>query len=120
MANHAITPHLGRKGTIWAGAAAAILLLAAIGYWRSGDTASAFNWPYLHPLGGIGYQFWSGIGSDVGQLTIFGAVVALWSKHNCHIHRCWRLSWHPSKKYGGHVVCRHHHEDSGTDILKER
>jgi hypothetical protein len=100
--------------------AVAVILLVAIGYWRSGDLASASRWPYFHPLGGIGYQFWSGIGSDVGQVTLIGAVIALWSKHNCHIHRCWRLGWHPSDKYGGHVVCRHHHEDSGTDLLKER
>jgi len=100
-------------------AAAAALLLSAIGYWHS-DLASAINSPYSHPLGGLGYQFWSGIGSDIGEITIIGALFAVWSNHNCHIHRCWRLSWHPSKKYGGHIVCRHHHEDSETDLLEEK
>jgi hypothetical protein len=105
-----------RKKAVWSLAAgAAIVLLSAIGYWLRG----AVPWPYLHPLGGTGYQFWSGIGSDIGEITLIGALIAIWSKHNCHIHRCWRLSWHPSEKYGGHVVCRHHHEDSGTDLLKE-
>jgi len=96
--------------------AAAALALSAVGYWLSGET----SWPYFHPLGGLGYQFWSGIGSDIGEITLLGALIAVWSKHNCHVHRCWRLSWHPSKKYGGHVVCRHHHEDSGADFLKEQ
>ena len=95
--------------------AAAALVLSAFGYWISVDP----SWAYIHPLGGRGYQFWSGIGSDVGEITLLGALLAIWSKHNCHVHRCWRLSWHPSKKYGGHIVCRHHHEDSGTDLLKE-
>jgi len=75
---------------------------------------------FVHFLSGRGYQFWSGIGSDIGEVAILGALVAFWSKHNCHVHRCWRLSWHPSKKYGGHVVCRHHHEDSGSNLLKEK
>jgi hypothetical protein len=101
-------------------AAGIALLLAAIAYWLRSDLASAIDSPYSHPLGGLGYQFWSGIGSDIGEVTIIGALFAVWSNHNCHIHRCWRLSWHPSKKYGGHVVCRHHHEDSGTDLLKEK
>ncbi len=79
-----------------------------------------FSIYFVHVLSGRGYQFWSGIGSDVGEVTLLGALVAVWSKHNCHIHRCWRVGWHPSKKYGGHVVCRHHHEDSGTPLLKER
>ncbi len=75
---------------------------------------------FVHILSGRGYQFWSGMGSDIGEVTIIGALIAIWSKHNCHVHRCWRLSWHPSKKYGGHVVCRHHHEDSGAALLKEK
>lgn len=106
-----------KKGVWTLGIAAAILLLSAIGYWQGSDIASS---PYLHPLGGTGYQFWSGIGSDIGEITLIGALIAVWSKHNCHIHRCWRLSWHPSQKYGGHIVCRHHHEESGTDLLKEK
>jgi len=58
--------------------------------------------------------------SDIGEVALIGALAAFWGNHNCHVHRCWRLSWHPSKKYGGHVVCRHHHEDSGAAILKEK
>ena len=101
-------------------AGAVVSLLAVFGVWGSGDVGSVRGWSYFHPLHGTGYQFWSGIGSDAGEITLIGALVAIWSKHNCHVHRCWRLSWHPSEKYGGHVVCRHHHEESGTNLLKEK
>lgn len=76
---------------------------------------------FLHPgkvsYPGGGYWFWSGIGSGS---PVFVLLVGYWSKHNCHVHRCWRLSWHPSDKYGGHIVCRHHHEHSGSGVLKEK
>lgn len=72
------------------------------------------SWYWLaHPLEGAGYQFWSGIGSDFGELTIATAVLAglgtFWHKHNCHEHGCLRLSWHPDAD--GHPVCKVHHED---------
>lgn len=67
----------------------------------------------LHPLGGEGYQFWSGIGSDFGQITLIGTFVAIgigaWHQVNCHEHRCLRLAWH--KDSDGHPVCKVHHED---------
>lgn len=43
----------------------------------------------------------------IGTLTFpFGIGVYLYH-HNCHRHRCWRLSWHPDAD--GHPVCKHHH-----------
>lgn len=67
----------------------------------------------LHPLEGLGYQFWSGIGSDFGQVTLIttliAGIVTFWVKHNCHEHGCLRLSWHPDED--GHPVCKKHHED---------
>jgi hypothetical protein len=60
-------------------------------------------------MGGQGYQFWSGIGSDLGEIAIIAAVFAFWRRHNCHVNGCWRLAWHPSDDHGGHTVCRHHH-----------
>src|ERR1017187_525388 len=30
----------------------------------------------LHPLEGFGYQFWSGIGSDAGEITLVGIALA--------------------------------------------
>lgn len=79
---------------------------------------------FWHPLGQCvgshteyircrSYNFWSGIGSDIGEITVATSVIAgivtFWIKHNCHIHRCPRLSWHPDKE--GHPICKVHHED---------
>ena len=65
----------------------------------------------LHALGidtttGPAYAFWSGTGSDLGELAIIGGMITLVRKHNCHERRCWRV--------GRHVVdgtpwCNHHH-----------
>jgi hypothetical protein len=64
-----------------------------------------------HVLGTDGrgwYDFWSGLGADLGGLAFVGAGLGLYRKHNCHVHGCWRIakqqvigtSW---------VVCHHHH-----------
>lgn len=68
---------------------------------------------WLDPLWGAGYQFWSGVGSDFGELVLLGVFVTFWRHHNCHVHRCWRLSWHPHPDHG-HPVCRVHHPDHKT------
>lgn len=59
---------------------------------------------------GKGYAFFSGIGSDIAELAIFGGAAALVRQRNCHVHRCWRLGRH---KVAGteHVVCRKHHPE---------
>lgn len=67
-------------------------------------------WWFWHPLAGPGYQFWSGIGSDIGEIAIVGGAIAIYRRHNCHVHRCWRLSWHAHPDHG-HPVCRRHHPD---------
>lgn len=79
----------------------------------------------LHPLGYcvgshaqvrdcLGYNFWSGIGSDVGELAIVGGlltiVLGFWHHHNCHVKGCYRLHWHPDP-VTGHPVCKKHHPD---------
>ncbi len=75
---------------------------------------ASLNWllPW-HSLYGDTYQFWSGVGSDIGELAILGGVIGLWRQHNCHVHRCWRLSWHPHPQHG-HPVCRRHHPEHPT------
>jgi hypothetical protein len=74
----------------------------------------------LHPLGYCsgtpgqvsacrGYNFWSGIFSDITIFTGFAAVlIAFWRTHNCHVHGCFRLLWHTHPVHG-HPVCKHHH-----------
>lgn len=72
---------------------------------------------FLHFTGsdnvsGPWYGFWSGFGSDLGEyviaVTLATGLVGWWRRHNCHIHRCWRLQWHPHPDHG-HPVCRRHH-----------
>ena len=59
-------------------------------------------------LAGYGYGFWSGIGSDIGEIALLGAIIAVYRKHNCHVQRCWRISRHPVDGTPW-VVCRKHH-----------
>jgi hypothetical protein len=74
---------------------------------------AVFHWSsLLHPLTGDGYQFWSGIGSDVGEVTILGALVMIYRKHECHVERCHRPAWHPHPEHD-HPVCKRHHPDAG-------
>lgn len=40
---------------------------------------------FVHVLSGKGYQFWSGIGSDIGEIALIGALIAFWGKHNSHV-----------------------------------
>jgi hypothetical protein len=72
-------------------------------------TAGGFHFQDLfHPLRYWGYQFWSGIGSDIGEVAIIGGLITIVRHLNCHAKGCYRL--------GGHQVagtpyktCRKHH-----------
>lgn len=64
----------------------------------------------LHPLRFWGYQFWSGVGSDVGELTLLGGVLALVKHLNCDSPRCPRYGPHRTAD-GHHRLCRKHHPD---------
>lgn len=68
---------------------------------------------FWHPLTGLGYQFWSGIGSDLGEITLLAAIIGLYRHRNCHVSGCWRLG-HQDPEHG-FPACRHHH--SGRDTL---
>ena len=58
--------------------------------------------------GGKGYAFWSGVGSDIGEVAIIGAVLGMYRKHNCHATGCWRIGKHPVEGTG-FITCRKHH-----------
>lgn len=69
--------------------------------------------------GGRWYAFWSGAGSDIGELAIVSSLVALIRHKNCHVHRCVRLGRHPVEGTQW-VVCRRHHPDDApthADVL---
>jgi hypothetical protein len=63
---------------------------------------------------GYGYAFWSGIGSDFGEIALIGAIIAVYRKHNCHVKGCWRISRHPVDGTPW-VVCRKHHPTIGNE-----
>ncbi|MGH7722232.1 MAG: hypothetical protein ACRENL_05275 [Candidatus Dormibacteria bacterium] len=62
----------------------------------------------LDNAAGAPYLWWSGMGSDLSEVAIIGAVIGLFTRHNCHVKGCWRLGTRP---VGGttHVVCSRHH-----------
>ncbi len=67
----------------------------------------------LHWLGmdnGSGrlYLFYSGFGANFGELLIFGGLISMYRKHNCHVKGCWRIG-HRTVAGTDHVVCRRHH-----------
>jgi hypothetical protein len=62
---------------------------------------------------GKGYAFFSGIGSDIGELAIVGGLLALIRHHNCHVDRCWRIGRHPVAGTS-YIVCRKHHPEGGV------
>lgn len=56
------------------------------------------------------YGFWSGFGSDIGEVTILAAVIGMFRHHNCGVHRCLRLGKHEYEMDGvTHKLCRKHH-----------
>jgi hypothetical protein len=67
---------------------------------------SVIHWPTQG-----GYNFVSGPLADITLATAFLSWLYLFLRHhNCHVHRCPRLSWHPHPDHG-HPVCKKHHPD---------
>ncbi len=59
----------------------------------------------LDPLHNDGYQWWSGLGSDVFLIT---GLAYGFRKINCHERRCWRVGKHHIEGTP-YVVCHRHH-----------
>ena len=60
---------------------------------------------------GPAYLWWSGVGSDVGELALVGAVIGGYHRVNCHVRKCWRIG-RQHVEGSSFVVCRRHHPDS--------
>lgn len=56
-------------------------------------------------LSGPFYGFWSGVGSDLGELALLGG---LWHMFNCHDEGCWRVGRHVQIDEAGHHIRRCH------------
>lgn len=78
-----------------------------LGYWLQYHTGT-INEP------GPYYGFFSGFGSDLGEIALAGGVATLiaglWHKVNCHNERCWRIGIHHVAG-GQYVVCRKHNNE---------
>lgn len=64
-------------------------------------------------MNGRWYAFWSGFGSDVGELALLGTMVAFWRKHTCHVESprfCWRWGAHPVEGTPYKTCAKHHPE----------
>jgi hypothetical protein len=66
----------------------------------------------LHFLGvdtetGHAYAWWSGAGSDIGELAIIGGLAAMLRKHQCHQKGCIRIGRHT---VDGTPWCNRHHQ----------
>ena len=71
---------------------------------------------FLHPLRYWGYEFWSGIGSDIGELSILvGMITTAVATHRfvhkhfqCHADGCKKLGFHHVEGTHYHVCWPHH------------
>ena len=83
-----------------------ILIVGGVRHWV------AFHTGILNAGPDHYYNFWSGIGSDLGEATLISAVgIGVYTgvrKVNCHTKGCWRIGKHPLDGTP-YVLCRHHH-----------
>lgn len=56
------------------------------------------------------YGFWSGFGSDIGEVAIVGGLLSIYRHHNCHVQGCLRLSRAPVTGTPWKTCWRHHPE----------
>lgn len=57
------------------------------------------------------YAFWSGSGSDIGEIALLGALVGMYKRHTCHVDSprfCWRPGTHPVEGTPFRACKRHH------------
>lgn len=68
----------------------------------------AWHWVEVHTgtvnESGPYYGFFSGFGSDIGEVTLIAGVIALYRQHNCHQPGCWRLAKHETAE--GYKLCK--------------
>jgi hypothetical protein len=74
------------------------------------------RWGLNHPLTGNGYQSWSGIISDLGEITLVGSVVmggiTAYRHIECHQEGCHRLG---RFQHGHFKLCHVHHPHVPND-----
>lgn len=74
----------------------------------------------LDDLSGSYYGFWSGVGSDIAELTLAGALIEQVRRRNCHVRHCWRPGHFDVSTDGtSYKVCRRHHPSIPDRITAE-
>jgi hypothetical protein len=80
--------------------------LGALRHWFALHTGTVHGGPDPY------YNFWSGFGSDLGEVTLISAVgVGVYTgvrKVNCHARGCWRIGHHMLEGTP-YILCKHHH-----------
>jgi hypothetical protein len=88
------------------GVALLIAYFATVRHWLALHTGILNGGPDRY------YNFWSGIGSDLGEATLASAVgIGVYTgirKVNCHTKGCWRIGHH-ALEGTPYILCRHHH-----------
>lgn len=71
------------------------------------------TWMGLDNAGGPIYSFWSGFGSDIGELLILGGLWHFVRHSNCHVKKCARFG----KPVAGtpYRACHKHHPNHKGD-----
>lgn len=74
--------------------------------WVSGSSNVSDKW----------YGFWSGFGSDIGEVVLIGGLITIVRHHNCHVSGCWHLGRHQIAG-GRYKVCTScHRKATGRDV----
>lgn len=88
----------------------------------SGAHATAHSYGFWHGVAvffgvtnasGTAYLAWSGILSDLGEVTLVAGLIAVYRRHNCHARWCLRVGRH-SIDGTPYVVCHRHHPEHAT------
>ena len=106
-------PSQVRKVALWVvlllvagGISVLAVFFAGVRHWVALHTGIIYGGPDKY------YNFWSGFGSDLGEVTLISAVgIGVYTgvrKVNCHAKGCWRIGHHPLDGTP-YVLCRHHH-----------
>jgi hypothetical protein len=73
------------------------------------------NWTGTSAPGNEVYNFWSGFGSDIGEVVIIGAIYQVYRKHDCHAKGCWRIGRHVVDGTP-YITCKKHHPVRGNNV----
>jgi len=78
--------------------------MSAVWHWFLNVTGTR---PSSSPLW---YNFWSGFGSDIGEVAIIGGLITVIRHQNCGVKGCFRFGRHEYEMNGvKHKLCRTHH-----------